>query len=71
MQDVYIKAIFRELMLVFNDSMKKDLDLNTTTLVTIFIIFIIMLFLIYLLFWLPLANKINREVSYKYLVIFR
>ena len=42
--------------------MQRDLDINATTTVTIFIVFIILLILIYLLFWLPLANKINREV---------
>jgi len=42
--------------------MNRDLNINATTTVTIFIVFIIMLVLIYLLFWLPLANKINREV---------
>ena len=46
--------------------MQRDLDINATTTVTIFIVFIILLVLIYLLFWLPLANKINREViNYK------
>jgi hypothetical protein len=44
--------------------MQADLDSNTTTTVTIFNIFIIMLVFIYLLFWLPIANKINREVPY-------
>jgi predicted PurR-regulated permease PerM len=64
MQDVYLRPILEKLLNVFNESMQADLDSNTTTTVTIFIIFIIMLVFIYLLFWLPLANKINREVPY-------
>lgn len=63
MQDVYLRPLFERLIVVFNLSLKSDLDANTTTTVTIFIIFIILLVLIYLLFWLPLANKINREIK--------
>ncbi|CAD8089669.1 unnamed protein product [Paramecium primaurelia] len=62
MQDIYIRSIFQQLLVSFNESMQKDLDTNTTTTVTIFIVFLVVLVLVYLLFWWPIANKINNEI---------
>lgn len=68
MQDIYIRSIFDELIKVFNSSMQKDIDTNTTTTVTIFIVFLVACVLIYLLFWWPIANKINNEVHHTYTI---
>ncbi|CAK58233.1 unnamed protein product (macronuclear) [Paramecium tetraurelia] len=62
MQDIYIRSIFQQLLVTFNQSLQKDIDTNTTTTVTIFIVFLVVLVLVYLLFWWPIANKINNEI---------
>ncbi|CAD8104910.1 unnamed protein product [Paramecium sonneborni] len=62
MQDIYIRSIFEQLLITFNESLQKDLDTNTTTTVTIFIVFLVLLVFVYLLFWWPIANKINNEI---------
>ncbi|CAD8192732.1 unnamed protein product [Paramecium pentaurelia] len=62
MQDIYIRSIFQQLLIIFNESLQKDIDTNTTTTVTIFIVFLVVLVLVYLLFWWPIANKINNEI---------